>query len=502
MYYTNAAPKKSFRPQENDTFSSSNPLSFISPLDTELQHKTESAHRRGNTDSYQEEKHYEKPEPFDFTNYIQATAPSSPTLYHDNNKLNHSSEIPFTFGSTSDDPTSRKDPVATPFPTPVTKPKSKPLDSSEPHTSHTIQKYQTKSTIPFVSMDHDRRKRRRMTMEDAFANCLTMNQRMDSGVQSSSSSSVDWIMTPERDVCTTPTATTPTEPSITTSPMDPGYDYNTQEHFNMGYSNISKKLEFSEGMPHEGGPSMLPNMDTNAMRRQTSQCSSNEDLNPEVDDDLTMNDDTNTETSTSSTTSSSNHSNGLSLLFAPRKHKGQNAKFRDPVDERIEELIRHSRIKAMMMTNREKKRDVQQRGQRYKTGAVHSFVEDKDDMVVNALFGQKRKNTEMENHQTCGIGTIQDDSYSDRLYNDGQRHKPHPLTGKVLSFDLNPICETKTTNDWNTISSPSKTPHTSSFWGSKDTVDTAGIIHTRFRSNSIPSAMKFSNVEEESLEME
>jgi hypothetical protein len=184
--YTNAAPKKSYRLQENnDTSSSSNPFSYISPLDTELQHKTESSHR-GNTDSCQEEKHYEQPEPFDFTNYIQATAPSSPTLYHDNNNnLNHSNEIPFTFGSTSDDPNSRKDPVATPFPTPVTKPK--PLDSAEPHTSHTIQTYQSKNTIPFVSMDHDRRKRRRMTMEDSFANFLSMNRHDDNTTSTTNS---------------------------------------------------------------------------------------------------------------------------------------------------------------------------------------------------------------------------------------------------------------------------------------------------------------------------
>lgn len=50
----------------------------------------------------------------------------------------------------------------------------------------------------------------------------------------------------------------------------------------------------------------------------------------------------------SSSSSSSSSENELSLLFAPRK-KSQQKKILDPVDERIEELIRHSRLKAMRM---------------------------------------------------------------------------------------------------------------------------------------------------------
>lgn len=454
-----AAPKKSFRMQDqNDSSFSSrntnhmNSLSFISPFNIhhDLKKKQESQHETEETPkgtSSAPQKNYKKREPFDFTNYIQATAPTSPILYH-NQQHKDQDGIPFTFGTTSED-SAINDPAATPFPTPATK----SMLDSEPHMPI---RYQTKNTIPFVSMDHDRRKRRRMTMEDAFANVLSMNHNTDDddyGLHDTttheidptikSSPSVDWIMTPERDVFTPPTATAA---SMSTPPMDPAAYI--QEHPNVEYPNISKKLEFSEGMTIEVGPS-LSTMKNNTMYRQTSNDTNfdNVDLSSDVDD-LAMSDvnnyedDNYTEASASSTTSSSNHSNGLSLLFAPRKHKGQNTKPVDPVDERIEELIRHSRIKAMMMSNREKKRDLQQRGQRYKSGAVSSSMEHDDhhddDTVVSSLFGQKRKNYHMEYHQGhC------DDSYSNRYYNDGS-HKPHPLTGKVLSFDVNPISETKT----------------------------------------------------------
>jgi hypothetical protein len=48
-----------------------------------------------------------------------------------------------------------------------------------------------------------------------------------------------------------------------------------------------------------------------------------------------------------------------SLLLAPRKVK-KHTEYIDPVDQRIEELIRHSRIKAMVMTQRELERQRQQ----------------------------------------------------------------------------------------------------------------------------------------------
>ncbi len=380
-------------------------------------------------------------------------------------------------------------------------------------------------------MDHDRRKRRRMTMEDAFANFLSMNHNDDHTTSTTTKqnrttlvdpemqvSSLDLIMTPERDVSTPMAsgAATTTTTDTATSPTDLVH---SQEQPPMEYSHISKKLEFSEGMPD--GPSLLT-MNTKAMYRQTSNgtYSSSFELDPEldqIDDDLTMNEkhidnqdnDNHTETSLSSTTSSSNHSNGLSLLFAPKKHKGQNAKPVDPVDERIEELIRHSRIKAMMITNRDMKRDLQQRGQRDKSGCgsvsssmehefnQHGVTDDVD--IVSALFGQKRKKSQMENHQDHDNGIAQD-VYSNRYYNDGQIHKPHPLTGKVLRFGS---IESATMEEWNSFSSPSKLSRANSSLDKTDISNCLTVISNRSRSNSIPSTMKLSHVEqEESLEME
>jgi len=60
-------------------------------------------------------------------------------------------------------------------------------------------------------------------------------------------------------------------------------------------------------------------------------------------------------------------------------------------------------------------------------GSVHSFTEhvfnqhgithDVDVDVVSALFGQKRKKSQMENHQDNDNGIAQD-VYSNRCYND------------------------------------------------------------------------------------
>lgn len=512
----NATHKTSVRMQENDVSSSCknehpiNTISYASPFD--INHNLKKHELQNEHDPLKRslpKKNYENREPFDFTNFVRATAPSSPILYH-NPTNNENNEIPFIFGSTSKSHNDEKehgvqDPVATPFPNLVS---ISTLDI-EPNTSLPCKK---KNTVPFVSMDHDRRKRRRMTMEDAFANFLSMNHHNDHTTSTTNQnrtmlvdpemqlSSLDLIMTPERDI-STPMASA----AATTADATP-----------MEYSHISKKLEFSEGMLDGASPLT---MNTKAMYRQTSNgtYSNSFELDAEldqIDDDLTMNEkhidnednDNHSEISLSSTTSSSNHSNGLSLLYAPKKHKGQNAKPMDPVDERIEELIRHSRIKAMMITNRDMKRDLQQRGQRDKSGSVSSSMEHEfnqhgvthDVDIVSALFGQKRKKLQMENHQDNDNGIAQD-VYSNRYYNDGQIHKPHPLTGKVLRFGS---IESATMEEWNSFSSPSKLSRVNSSLDKTDTSNLA-IISNRSRSNSIPSTMKLSHVEEEeSLEME
>ena len=63
----------------------------------------------------------------------------------------------------------------------------------------------------------------------------------------------------------------------------------------------------------------------------------------------------NSNSSSTSVSASAPASASLPVLFAPRKAK-KHAEHLDPVDERIEELIRHSRIKALMLSNREKQK--------------------------------------------------------------------------------------------------------------------------------------------------
>lgn len=258
--------------------------------------------------------------------------------------------------------------------------------------------------IPYISVD-GRRKRRRTTFEDAFHQCLSMTMHEDS-IASTAISNNDNISTPERD-------------SINDS-MYVDDEYNDEEsshndnidddddddgnddwniHNHQGYysspmarrydnvDEVSKKLSYhqhhdneyqnsTDNDNHLGGTTWTNTIRVSRMSStdsipdqnhgqdddsiSSSSTKSNVDIHSNNHDEDDNEDNSVMEEQEGRTTSSlPSATPSTSLLFAPRKGK-KHTEYVDPVDQRIEELIRHSRIKAMVMTQRERERQRQQ----------------------------------------------------------------------------------------------------------------------------------------------
>ena len=160
--------------------------------------------------------------------------------------------------------------------------------------------------IPYISVD-GRKKRRRTTFEDAFHQCLNMTMHEDNFIRA------DDIGTPIGD----------------TKAMMEDSDESDLVNVN-GNDSINKKLQYS--FNKSSSTDSLPD------EMEDGSISSNDSKVDSTDIDC-------------SDVDSMSESDSNPICYAPRKSKP--IRSLDPVDERIEELIRHSRIKAMIQSQSE-----------------------------------------------------------------------------------------------------------------------------------------------------
>jgi hypothetical protein len=216
--------------------------------------------------------------------------------------------------------------------------------------------------IPYISVE-GRRKRRRTTFEDAFQNCLSMSDPDPTSINNENGDGFGFIANDsslliDDDVMT---------------PIRDGNGSESGSYLNVNTpsrdQNISKRLDFTFGVDdnvdcasnnsdaitehRKGGRSKksaqffrtMSSTDVDSEEKDfpSTSTSDEDDMNDFYGNrsDLTLT--TDRDTSLSSLPASENYS----VLFAPRKGRKQ-YKPLDPVDERLEDLIRHSRIKALM----------------------------------------------------------------------------------------------------------------------------------------------------------
>ncbi|GFH56674.1 predicted protein [Chaetoceros tenuissimus] len=286
--------------------------------------------------------------------------------------------------------------------------------------------------IPYISVD-GRRKRRRTTFEDAFHQCLTMTMHEDNLIRA------DDIGTPIGD---------------TKAMME---DSDQSDLANMtGTESVNKKLQYS-----------------------FNKSSSTDSLPDEMEDGSISSNDSNVDSTDidCSDVDSMSESESNPICYAPRKSKP--VRSLDPVDERIEELIRHSRIKAMIQSqsethSHEQKKTLQQQQayEKYKS-TIQQSEKDMDigdcDVVPDAVGANdgssngevlKRKNDKEISHFT---GKTTDDSV---LSTQGGHERGRSLHRDTCKHSVLPMEAKK----------------------SKPFVQS--------RSNSIPRGMKYSDFEE------
>ncbi len=257
---------------------------------------------------------------------------------------------------------------------------------------------------PYISVD-GRRKRRRTTLDDAFRHLSIMEQQQQPfhlhpynnnttttpnisdrnensktiyGASLSSLSFVTPCVSKKLNYDSTVTATA-TDPATFTTPSR-GRD--SQDNYRIRVDDFDVDADHDD----MGGIILHSNLNYN---HETSFCSltssvddniEDEDIHRDVlvdiddgdDDDDNFqdnictdndvgedcNDDAISSNSTEAPLATSNSSTAQSLLFAPRKDKNKHKtiiynQHNNPVDDRIEELIRHSRLKAMIQLTRE-----------------------------------------------------------------------------------------------------------------------------------------------------
>ena len=191
-----------------------------------------------------------------------------------------------------------------------------PLPSSSPsrfehdnntHSSKVQVPVNIQQEIPYISVD-GRRKRRRTTFEDAFHQCLTMTMHEDNNLIRA-----DDIGTPIGD----------------TKAMIEDSDENDLANMT-GSDSVKKRLQYS-----------------------FNKSSSTDSLPDEMEDGSISSNDSNVDSTDidCSDIDSMSESDSNPICYAPRKNKPISSL--NPVDERIEELIRHSRIKAMIQSQSE-----------------------------------------------------------------------------------------------------------------------------------------------------
>ena len=255
--------------------------------------------------------------------------------------------------------------------------------------------------IPYTSVD-GRRKRRRTTFEDAFQQCLTIDIQEDNVLVN------DDITTPIKD-CNYDSIFMNNDdenepgnngPFNYSSPSNCGNGYNSSHLKNGGNSEVSKRLAFND----YDAPSSR--REPTLFRLSSTESTCMLDINHDQDDaaiSSTSDPEYNRSSSANAVSSSS-----TPIIFAPRKAKKQ-VEHLDPVDERIEELIRHSRIKAMVLTNRgiERQAQAQSAHDQLKLQQMDEKEMDHGGERKEAASELRRKN---EKEQSMFTGKSTDDS--------------------------------------------------------------------------------------------
>ena len=262
-----------------------------------------------------------------------------------------------------------------------------PLSSSAPNNTLPIQN-SIQHEAPYISVD-GRRKRRRTTFEDAFHQ-LTMSMHEDNNMFSR-----DEISTPVKDG-NNDSMQYPDGDNDDSTDGAGAFNYSSPSA--NGEPQISKRLDYNE-------------YDTSSSRRELPlfNMSSTDSLSDRKNDKDEASISSNFNSDSEYDSSSSNDvSSSTPMPFAPRKAKKQ-MEHLDPVDERIEELIRHSRIKAMILSNREHERQNQRMGAhaKFKSQQMDEKEMDHGGEKVEGGSELRRKN-EKEISAFTGIST--DDS--------------------------------------------------------------------------------------------
>lgn len=343
-----------------------------------------------------------------------------------------------------------------------------PHSSSCQNSSHLPVPGNIQEEIPYISVD-GRRKRRRTTFEDAFHQCLSMTMHEDSGIATATNS--DNISTPERDVMNDSMYVDDDDNDDGDGKQSKDHDDDEEEdddddeeeakdwngHMTQGYyssprtklyenvGEISKKLSYypqeddhdqntTSNTSHlvEGGSTWKNSCKVSRMSSTDSLPDENHDLDEasisssstkSADHDSTNDGDYDDNDNTFMEQEGEERTSSLlppppissSLLLAPRKVK-KHSEYVDPVDQRIEELIRHSRIKAMVMTQRELDRQRQQQRAYEKCKMQQRGEKEMDhgesgggqeSMDVGGGFELRRKNEQEESYFT---GQSTDDS--------------------------------------------------------------------------------------------
>eukprot|EP00551_Chaetoceros_affinis_P007150 CAMPEP_0203668504 /NCGR_PEP_ID=MMETSP0090-20130426/5120_1 /ASSEMBLY_ACC=CAM_ASM_001088 /TAXON_ID=426623 /ORGANISM="Chaetoceros affinis, Strain CCMP159" /LENGTH=541 /DNA_ID=CAMNT_0050532961 /DNA_START=155 /DNA_END=1780 /DNA_ORIENTATION=+ len=252
---------------------------------------------------------------------------------------------------------------------------------------------QEEATSPYISVD-GRRKRRRTTLDDAFRHLSIMEQQrqqqqqmlhIDPYTNHKTSTAVSPCVSQKLNydgagIATTATAYDPA--SFATPSRRKGSRNSNIKNSNNNNDRIHVDFDHNHDADSDDedmdGIVLRSNLDYN---HETSFCSLASSIDDNIeenhqrgsdvvlniddghyghnfdvdDDDISTNSNQGASTDTSHT---SNSSPSQALLFAPRKDKNKHKtiiynQHNNPVDDRIEELIRHSRLKAMIQMTRE-----------------------------------------------------------------------------------------------------------------------------------------------------
>ena len=343
---------------------------------------------------------------------------------------------------------------------------------------------------PYIAVD-GRRKRRRTTFEDAFHQCLSMT-----------------VMDNETATTTTPTPrdehahannTILQDDEIMTPVKDDIHNNNKYDSPVTREGGISKRLDYQD---YEEMPPLQP-----TIYRMRMSCT---DIPGKTDDDeeesmfsnpdsggdafsysgtsSSSNSNSNSNSSSTSVSASAPASASLPVLFAPRKAK-KHAEHLDPVDERIEELIRHSRIKALMLSNREKQK--QKAYEKCKSQQMDEKEMDRGDDGGGGDSGGGARSSSSSSAVDVGVDNDNDNTCTLRRKNEKEKSL---FTGK--STDDFHATDTST---WRTLerrgSSFMSITSGSLLSGDEATYSSS---NSRSRSNSVPRTMKYS----ESMDVE